>query len=170
MKQEITQEYLKELFNYKDGFLYWKVRKAHCIQIGDIAGSLHKPTKYYLIKINNKAYKTHRLIYLYHYGYLPEFIDHIDRNRSNNKIENLRSVTKSQNQWNRKPNKNHSSSKYKGISWDKQNQKWKVRIRINGKRINLNYFKSETDAAIAYNKAAIKYYGEYAYLNIIGDD
>ena len=162
--KEITQEYIRELFEYKDGNLYWKIRRQG-IRKDKKAGHLRKDG-YSQIKINNKPYKTHWLIFLYHYGYLPKIVDHVDRNPSNNKIENLREATKSQNCMNRKPYKNFSS-KYKGVSWHELSNKWMSNITINYKHIHLGSFTNEIDAALAYNNAAIKYFGEYAYLNKI---
>ena len=89
------------------------------VKSGDIAGSLNKTNKYYQIRLNYKNYLVHRLIFLYHHNYLPKVIDHIDRNKLNNKIENLREVTHSQNLMNCKSYKN-SSSKYKGVTWIKK--------------------------------------------------
>ena len=164
MNNEITQELIRSLFDYKDGELYWKVQKAHRNKIGDKAGYLNKDTNYYLVGINNKRHKLHRLIFLYHYGYLPKYIDHIDNDPLNNKIENLRSITKSQNAMNQKPKS--GSSQYKGVHWNKQNKKWVSRIKINGKKkFHLGSFNLEEDAAKAYNKAAIELFGEYAKLN-----
>lgn len=161
--QELTQELVRNLFTYKDGFLYWKVYRTNSVKIGDKAGTLNN-IGYYRIKINNKIYLSHRLIFLYHHGYLPKYIDHIDSNKLNNNISNLREVTCSQNGMNRKSNKN-SSSKYKGVCWHKQTQKWCTHIAINGKDKHIGYFISETEAALAYNDAAIKYFDEYAKLN-----
>ena len=160
---KLTQKYIQSLFDYSDDKLYWKVKPRNQIKIGDKAGSLIN-NGYYSIKINNKLYRTHRLIFLYHYNYLPKFIDHIDNNPLNNKIENLRKVTMSQNIMNSRLNKN-SSSQYKGVSWDKSTNKWLAQIRINNKQIHLGRFKSETDAAIAYNEKAKELFGEYSYLN-----
>lgn len=153
---EITQELLRSLFDYRDGELYWKKRN------GNKAGNLND--KYYRIGINGKNHSTHRLIFLYHHGFLPDFLDHIDGDKQNNKIENLRPASRAQNGMNRESYKN-SSSKYKGVYWRKDNNKWQAHIRINNKPKYLGYFTVEEDAAIAYNIAAIKYYGEYARLN-----
>lgn len=163
--KELTQEYVKELFTYKNGFLYWKNINKHCHnrKNGDKAGSLNK-SGYYQIGINNKRYFTHRIIYLYHYRYLPKKIDHIDNNPSNNNIENLRKVTQSQNCMNRKPHKNRSS-KYKGVCWHKASNKWIAQICINYKIIYLGLFINKIDAAIAYNKKAKELFGEFANLN-----
>lgn len=92
------------------------------------------------------------------------FVDHIDRNGLNYQKENLRVVTRQQNQMNRSSYKN-SSSKYKGVSWHKKNKKWTTHIKFNYKDYNLGYFDDEKDAARTYNKAAEELFGEYAYLN-----
>ena len=165
MSNELTQELLQSLFNYKDGKLFWKINRTNRVHIGDEAGFIH-PNGYKHIRINNKNHRTHRLIFLYHYGYLPQFLDHIDQDKLNNKIKNLREVTRVQNGMNRKSYKN-TSSKYKGVSWNKQNQRWVSYITINKKRKHLGSFINETDAAKTYNKAAIKYHCEYACLNVV---
>lgn len=166
---ELTQKQVQSLFTYKDGNLYWKIKKSQRIKIGDKAGSLNKVTGYYSLVINGKRYYNHRLIYLYHYGFLPKYIDHIDNDKSNNLIENLRSVTQSQNLMNSKSAKN-SSSKYKGVYYHKKAKKWVAQIHIDGKLKYLGIFKSEIDAALTYNKVAIEYFDEYAYLNNINGD
>ena len=168
MNKELTQQVIKNLFEYKDGNLYWKVQKNSRALIGSKAGSL-KNNGYYSITIDSKLYRNHRLIYLYHYGYLPKFIDHIDNDPLNNNIENLRETTRSQNLMNQKPRKN-KSSKYKGVSWYKRDKIWQAQIKINKKQIHLGRFKLEKDAALAYNKAAIELFGEFACLNNLGDD
>jgi len=166
--KELTQKYLKEIFDYKDGFLYWKVSLNLHIKIGSKAGSLHH-TGYYNIGINGEKYLTHRLIYLYFNKTLPKMLDHIDNNRSNNKIENLRSSTRSENNRNAKKWKKSTSSIYKGVSWYR-NKKWISYINFNKKRFHLGYFTNEIDAAKAYNIKAIELFGEYANLNVIKGD
>ncbi len=94
-------------------------------------------------------------------GHIP---DHRDGNGLNNRRYNLRYATTSQNGGNRKPNK-RGTSKYKGVSWNTQRQKWRAVIKVEGKLIFLGYFDVEGDAAHAYNKAATKYFGEFALLN-----
>ena len=92
--------------------------------------------------------------------------DHIDRNGLNNQRNNLRDSTRSQNNANRGLNKNNTSG-YKGVCWNKQKQKWHARIRVNYKYVQLGLFDNIKDAARAYNKAALKYFGEFAWLNPI---
>jgi hypothetical protein len=90
--------------------------------------------------------------------------DHRDMNGLNNQRSNLRVCTKQQNNQNRKTYKK-SSSIYKGVCWWKRDKRWGVSIRFNGKRQHLGYFDSETKAAKAYDKAALKHFGEFARLN-----
>lgn len=79
----LTQEELKEILEYKFGNLYWKKSISQRIKVGDLAGPTQK------IQVNGRTYATHRLVFLYHYGYIPECIEHLDGNKCNNAIENL---------------------------------------------------------------------------------
>lgn len=92
--------------------------------------------------------------------------DHKDHNGLNNKKVNLRTATVAQNNYNSTPRKN-STSKYLGVNWKCSNKKWVAQIRHNGVKVYLGIFESEIDAAVAYNRAAIKLFGEYANLNKI---
>ena len=153
----ITQQQLLDSFEYKDGNLYWKIAKPKTV-IGKFAGS-KLSNGYYHVQLNGKFIYHHRAIFLMHHGYLPKFIDHIDGNQSNNKIENLRDVTASQNCWNQKYK--GSASGVKGITWNKQEEKWQPQISANGKRFYLGKFTNLDDAIIAYQNAAQKLHGEY---------
>lgn len=90
--------------------------------------------------------------------------DHINGDKLDNRRINLRNATRHQSIINR-GSVSGSSSKYKGVCWRKDHHKWRAKIRINKKDINLGSFTSEIDAARAYDRAAIKYHGEYARLN-----
>lgn len=94
--------------------------------------------------------------------------DHINGDTMDNRKENLRVATLSQNMMNRKSNKG-SSSQYKGVSWYKNGGKWRAYIKLNKKLIALGYYSKEEDAALAYNKKAIELFGEYAKLNIVAE-
>ena len=91
-------------------------------------------------------------------------IDHIDHNKLNNCKSNLRVVTHQQNMINVSNHKN-SSSKYKGVGWRKDKNKWESRIKLNENRYFLGYFNSEINTARAYNIKAKELFGEYAHLN-----
>jgi hypothetical protein len=124
-KKAIDQDYVLSAFDYQDGQLIRKIGRIN--EIGSIAGCVHKGTGYVHIKIKAKAFKAHRLIFLYHYGYFPEFVDHIDGNKQNNRIENLREASKQENSQNQKVRWTNSSG-VKGVSWHKVNKKWKVAL------------------------------------------
>lgn len=91
-------------------------------------------------------------------------VDHIDGNCLNNQKSNLRLCSQADNLRNAYPQAG-CKSKFKGVGF--QNGKWKGSIRVNRKRIHLGYFKKEVDAALAYNSAAVQYFGDFARLNVI---
>ena len=165
--KEISQDYVRGLFDYRNGILYWKDAKGTA-NVGDLAGYVGTGG-YRRLRIDDKGYLAHRLIFLYHHGYLPESLDHIDGTPSNNDISNLREATQEENCLNQKKTKSingkPTSSIYKGVSWYKRFKKWQATIRIDGKKKHLGYFTSETDAARAYDKAAIEAFGEFAKIN-----
>jgi hypothetical protein len=91
------------------------------------------------------------------------FIDHINQNRADNHLKNLRVATRSQNLANQKSKR--GSSKFKGVSFFKQTKRWEAYIKKDGKRYHLGFFKSEEDAARAYDEVAIEKFKEFAYIN-----
>lgn len=167
---EITQELLIELFEYReDGNLYWLVApkykpKLQGKQAGSICKYEHGDRR--RIHIGHKLYFQNRLNFLYHNGYMPEIVDHKDRNTLNDKIDNLRPADATTNQYNKGCAKN-STSKYKGVCWDKREQRWHVQINTDGKPRHVGYFTDEIEAALAYNSEAERCNGEFANLNII---
>jgi hypothetical protein len=92
-------------------------------------------------------------------------VDHKNRNGLDNRKENLRIATKSQNAANKEKYLNGCSSKYKGVSYYKRYKKWVAYIMVEQKHKHLGYFLFEEDAALAYNKAALEAFGEFACLN-----
>ena len=93
-------------------------------------------------------------------------VDHIDGNKLNNCVSNLRWASNSENGMNRKPQRN-KFSKYKGVYFNKHHNKWCARIMSNDKRKHLGYYDDEKEAAAKYNEAAIEYFCEFAHLNKI---
>lgn len=91
-------------------------------------------------------------------------VDHIDHNGLNNTRKNLRLCTKAQNAKNQRKQKG-TSSKYKGVCWNKKEKKWRARVQANGKTHNLGDYKQEIKAAKAYDKKASTLFGQYAHLN-----
>lgn len=157
-----TQQQVIDLFDYKDGNLYWRINPRKIgqqIKPGSLAGTLACGKKYIAVQYKRKRYFAHRLIFLYHHGWIPEQIDHIDTNPSNNKIENLRAATPTQNQYNRPVQKNNVLG-VKNVS--KSGNKYYVGFTINGKFTRVGSFHSIEDAKAAAEEFRAKLHGEFA--------
>lgn len=126
----LTQQEALLIFNYYDGELYWN-------KTGKIAG--YTSREGYRKVGYNGANFVHRIIFLMHHGYLPKVVDHINRDKLDNHIENLRDVTQQQNAVNQRLNVT-SKSKVKNISWHKATRKWRVQVCRNYKVIDIGYF------------------------------
>ncbi len=157
----ITRKRIKELFRYDGESLIWKSGRRGQSKAGVVAGCLNPDTKYICIGADNNVYRAHRLIFLYCHGYLPEFIDHIDGNRSNNRIDNLRAATMGQNHRNRKISKNNTSG-IKGVSWCKRSEKWTARLCTRGKQEHLGYFDDINEARDKVENYRNIMHGEFA--------
>jgi hypothetical protein len=155
----LTQEYVQEIFKYKDGELYWKISKGY-IKAGFKAGCIDSEG-YKVLTLSKKTYKAHRIIFLYHHGYLPKEIDHIDNNKSNNLINNLRAATRSNNAKNVKLRKNNTSG-VKNVRWNKDRNKWEVKLLVNGKRTYFGWFDNLIEAAKVAENARNKHHKEFA--------
>jgi hypothetical protein len=134
---ELTQQHLNSLLTYKDGLLYRKNGKQACPK--------SKAKGYKILNIGTKTFLEHRIIYVMKHGEAPEIIDHIDGNPLNNRIENLRPATKSQNLQNAKLNKKNTSG-VKGVCWSKKNNRWIACLEYATKRYYVGYFKEIIDA------------------------
>lgn len=156
----MNQEYLKKLFYYDDGWLYWKEDRGPKKVKDKKAGSIVKTTGYWRVCIDNKSYALHRLIFLYHHGNLPSHLDHINGNILDNRIENLRPASLSQNCHNSRRYKN-SKSGVKGVFWAPSKNKWIARIRMNRKNVFLKYCDTLEEATMCVRQAREKYHGEF---------
>lgn len=153
----ITQQELKELFDYNNGQLLAK-KKSKQRNIGDALGTPNE--KGYLIAhVNAKLYRVHRLIFLYHHGYMPNQIDHINGKRSDNRIENLRQATSVQNAQNRMT---IASSGFKGVYWHKKTKRWTASICIGRKNIHLGSFENIDAAKAVAVQARKDVHGSFA--------
>jgi hypothetical protein len=163
---ELTQKELHDIFTYhEDGYLVWKLRtktaKLRSLE-GKIAGTIRAKDSYTQIAINKKKYQAHRLIWIWHYGEIKkQEIDHIDGNPKNNRIENLREATYSENKKNLKMYKTNTSG-YSGICFDKSRKKWFVSISINNKLKNIGRFEKIEDAINARKIAEENHFGFWA--------
>jgi hypothetical protein len=151
----VTQQELRDMFDYIDGNLIRKVGGHSRKPDG------HHKGEYRVILFNARTYKTHRMIFLYHHGYLPNQIDHIDGNKHNNRIENLRECKPSENSMNIKTRKD-SESGLKNVHWESSRRKWRVRIHVNGKVVYSSRFDDLEAAKNAATEARNQYHGEYA--------
>lgn len=161
----LTQDIAKEFMHYDPltGVFLWKPRKYIDGQdkrfvdrfnkhnAGKVAGSL-SDIGYLISKLDGKLVKLHRVAWLYVHGYMPDFIDHINGNRSDNRIENLREASKQVNGMNqgmRLDNKSGCS----GVYWNSGLKKWHVRIGYKKSRKHIGWFANLDDAVVARNDA-----------------
>lgn len=145
-----SKDFLCSIFDYKDGEIYRKPERSGTPDGGG----------YIQTGIRGRYYKNHRLIFMMHHGYCPEYVDHINGNKTDNRIENLRPATRNQNQYNRSFQSNNKTG-IKGVSWDKSSKKWKARISVDGKDTLLGKFTKIEDAKNAVDEAR-KLHGDFA--------
>jgi len=151
---------IHELFEYRDGHLYRRVTTSH----NAVKGTLVKGSisgQYYRVRVGSERYGVHQVIFYMFNGFLPVEIDHIDRNKLNNCIENLRAATVSQNASNR-PTPKRNTSGAKGVSWHTPNLTWRVQISLNRKVKHIGYFKDFELAEFVAAEARNKYHGAFA--------
>lgn len=144
----LNQELVQKHFDYHvDGFLIKKIKTARRSKVGSIVQTFSESTGYFVLNFNGKNHYVHKLIFLFHHGYIPEnLIDHVDTVKTNNRISNLRESTYQcniRNSGNRVDNK----SGIKGVCWYKKYEKYQVRICVDGKTTNLGYTENLIDAA-----------------------
>jgi hypothetical protein len=150
----LTKELLHTYFEYCDGDLIRKdsLRKRK---------TTPRKSEYATTMFLGKVYKTHRLIYMYHYGYMPKQIDHIDGNKYNNQVENLRACLPSNNSMNIGIRKN-SATGFKGVTWEPNRQKWRARVCVQSKTVFSGRFDDLELADLVATEAREKYHGAFA--------
>ena len=156
----MNYELAHSVFEYRDGDLYWKSNPNARTKDGTKAGFTSRDG-YIHTDFQGKQYRNHRIIFLMHHGYIPAMIDHIDGNRANNRIENLRICNNTQNLLNSKTPKSNTSG-LKNVEWRKQRQKWQVKFKVNKV---VKYFGLYDDlelAELVAIEARNKYHGEFA--------
>lgn len=159
---DISKELINKFLEYKDGNLYWKEKtsKFANIKIGDVAGRVDSHG-YFQTTINKKSYLNHRIIFFIHHGYIPKMLDHIDGNRKNNSIENLREANNYQNGQNRALCSKNKSG-YKNVYWHKASKKWAVTLQFNGKTKHIGVFEDLEFADLVAQESRDKFHKEYA--------
>jgi hypothetical protein len=152
---QVSHERVLELFDYEDGKLFRRIDN----QLAKIY--ITKGHRYARIKFDKREFKLHRIIFLYHKGYLPDIIDHINGDRYDNRIENLREVNTYQNRQN---SRIYSTSKsgVKNVYWCKKMNKWKVIMNINGETHIFGYYVDLEEAKQVATSMRDKYFKDFA--------
>ena len=157
----LTQDELKIQLNYDENTgLFKRLKSKQGARIGVVSGTSNG-SGYLEIRVNCKKYKVHRLVWLYVYGDFPNSeIDHADGDRSNNRIQNLRLCSRSENMRNIGIQKRNKSG-FKGVSWYKPKKMWQAQACINNKKKSLGLFKTAEAASDAYQAYVKKHHGNF---------
>ena len=157
-------EELKEFLDYNPdtGIFIWKKQVAQNIKVGQEAGAMNS-NGYIQIRFKNSPYLAHRLAYYMYYGIHPleKLVDHIDGDKTNNKIDNLRLATNSQNGMNRVSLAINNTSGVTVVFFNKRKKKWTARITIDRFQKHLGIFANKEDAIKSRREAEIKYFGDF---------
>lgn len=141
----LTQEYVRSRYDYVDGKLIAKFNKGK-VRFGDVIGTTGDKDGYLRASVRNKPVAVHRLIFLWHYGYLPKVVDHINGDNQDNRIENLRESDAKLNANNKRK---HRGGIPAGVSWHSRDQCWQAYRYEGRRRTSLGYFKTMEEAATA---------------------
>jgi hypothetical protein len=144
-------------FDLQSGVITWAIFKPG-IKVGRRAGGIHKVTGYRRIGFRGVLMQEHHVLWFIANGYWANEIDHINGVRSDNRLNNLREVTRSENLQNLKRANKNSRSGHLGVSWHNRDRLWRVRIGLNGKKFCVGYFKKLEDAIAARKSAELAYH------------
>ena len=145
------------------GELTWRLRVNNAVRVGQVIGTKHNKG-YKFFRLNRTFYFNHRVVWYLAYGEWPQGeIDHINGDKSDNRLKNLRDVTHQQNMLNKASQQ--ATSKFKGVHWHKKNKKWRATLWNGTSKLHLGMFNCEKEAALAYDQAAKEVFGEFARLN-----
>jgi len=160
----LDQQRARELLDYNSetGHLTWRVSRGGAARVGAVAGGVGNDG-YWRVAIDGKRFPAaHRVIWLIVYGRWPaNELDHVNGDRTDNRLCNLREATRHQQMGNSKSRRN-SRSGIKGVCWCKRTQQWRADIEVNGRHYFLGYFDRLDDAATAYQKSAVDCFGAFA--------
>lgn len=158
----LTAEYLRSILDYnpETGVLTRTVSTSPRVKVGDVAGSPDS-AGYPKVKVQNRSYTAHRLVWLHYYGTWPKGeIDHINRIKDDNRIANLREVSHEQNMQN-KSRYQVNTSGHTGVTWHKLTSKWQAVIRNVQKDVYLGIFDTKEEAIAARKAGELKYWGAH---------
>lgn len=165
MPIEPSQTEINAALHYEEGVLTWKSRDVPRVDTqfaGKVAGC-ERVDGYIGVAWKERRILAHRLIWIMHNGAIPDslFVDHINRVRKDNRIENLRLCSVSENACNSKL-RSDNTSKVKGINWDTQRNKWRARVAFKGKTFNAGFYNDLNDAADAIRIKREQIHKEFA--------
>ena len=158
----LNPDALKEVFAYdpETGILSWR-KPWGKRPLGARAGT-QRPDGYWVVNYKSEMFFVHRVAYAIHHGDITlGHIDHINGDRQDNRLENLREVTRSENQFNKAMCSNNTSG-FRGVNWHKNSKSWVVRVCTKGKTKILGYFKDLELAGLVADEARNLYHGKYA--------
>lgn len=175
MAREVTAERFRELLDYdpQHGSLIWrhrapetfKTRRAYSVWMARFAGKvagIKGKDGYRRVCIDGSDWLAHRIAWaIAHNRNIVSMIDHINGDKDDNRLLNLREATRSQNGSNRPAPRNNTSGR-KGVVWARRHKKWVAQIVVRGKYFHLGYFDDFDEASLAYESAAKNFFGEFA--------
>lgn len=161
-KADLSADRLRELLDYnpETGDFFHR-STSYCgannrvrVRAGDRAGHKSQVTGYLVLRVDGRNYQAHRVAWLYVYGVWPRNeIDHIDGDRSNNRISNLRDVSRAVNAQNLRWNNLNTASKHRGVHFNKPTGRWYAKIKVGGKVFSLGGYANPEDAHAVYLEA-----------------
>lgn len=161
MNNKLSLDRINELFSYDttNGKLIRKKTLCSNAIKGDVVGT-DNGDGYLLVSIDYTRYKIHRIVFYIHHGYMPEKIDHINGDKADNRIENLRECTNSENLCNTGMYCTNTSG-YKGVTFHKGTKKWAAQIQHESRRKHIGLFDDPKSAHDAYCREARKLHGSF---------
>jgi len=155
---------LREAFalDVETGELIWKVRLSNRVKIGQRAGCIESRFGYVLVRLDGMLYAAHDLIWFMLFGeWCPGRIDHIDRDKSNNRPANLRIATQQQNLQNQSLSAKNTSG-FRGVTWNRREEKWQAQVQHDGRYIFCGHFDDCLQAAHAARQMRLRLWKEFA--------
>lgn len=165
-RAELTAEMVRAALSYDahSGAFIWRKSRPKVVA-GSPAGTIQRG--YWMVHLRGEDYHAHRLAWLYVYGRWPAGdLDHINRDKLDNRIANLREASRSENCANIGV-PSHNTSGFKGVSYNRMMGKWTAYIRCRGRRYHLGAFATAEAAAAAYDEAAVRLFGRFARTNMM---
>lgn len=158
----MNEELIKRLLRYdpETGFLHWREDRRRC-KSGSVAGNIHKGSGYIRVEVDGKGMSAHRVAWFLHHGQWPvDQIDHINKDKTDNRIENLREATNGQNRANTRSSSKHG---LKGVAFKPwlKDRPWEARITASKRVLSLGCYPTKEEAHKAYCDAAKRLHGEF---------